>query len=513
MPFEEARQLIQQKNIKSVSEFKQAHANNVLRSDFPSHPQVIYKLDGWTNWADFFGTNNFREIEYLSFEEARNLVQNENLVNNQEWRDYSKNKRPKNIPGNPSLIYKNKGWLSWGDFLGNNNERNIDFLPFEKAREIIRKESIKTSIQWREYSKNKRPKNIPANPDKQYANEGWKNWRDFLGNEIASNYDKVFLDLNAAKEELKKHKIQSVKSWQKFCQSGNKPNNIPRNPPQYYSNKGWKGWHDFLSITNLEKVLNQKYIDYGTAKIFVNNLNIDTQDLWKHYCKSGKKPENIPFYPNSVYKDFGWKGWGDWLGTGRQATKNRKYWNYEKSKKFVSKLKLKNEIEWRLFTKSNQMPDTIPVAPNSVYKEEWKGMGDWLGTGNIAPHKKQFMSYIEAKKFVSKLKLKSQNDWRAFCKSNNRPDNLPTNPQKTYVNSGWISYGEFLGTGSIAPGKQVYLDFKSAKKLAQKLRLRNRTEWEKYCKAGDKPLNVPSSPNYIYKNKGWNGWADFLGKE
>jgi len=44
------------------------------------------------------------------------------------------------------------------------------------------------------------------------------------------------------------------------------------------------------------------------------------------------------------------------------------------------------------------------------------------------------------------------------------------------------------------------------------LNLNSRGEWEKYCKSGNKPKNVPASPQYVYKNKGWKGWPDFLGK-
>ena len=37
------------------------------------------------------------------------------------------------------------------------------------------------------------------------------------------------------------------------------------------------------------------------------------------YCKSGKKPENIPMAAEDVYKNE-WKGLGDWLGTGFVGT-------------------------------------------------------------------------------------------------------------------------------------------------------------------------------------------------
>jgi hypothetical protein len=28
-----------------------------------------------------------------------------------------------------------------------------------------------------------------------------------------------------------------------------------------------------------------------------------------------------------------------------------------------------------------------------------------------------------------------------------------------------------------------------------------------------RPSNIPSNPDEFYKNKGWKGWPDFLGKK
>ena len=35
------------------------------------------------------------------------------------------------------------------------------------------------------------------------------------------------------------------------------------------------------------------------------------------YYRSGKLPTDIPTTPRKTYKDKGWVGMGDWLGTGR----------------------------------------------------------------------------------------------------------------------------------------------------------------------------------------------------
>jgi hypothetical protein len=38
--------------------------------------------------------------------------------------------------------------------------------------------------------------------------------------------------------------------------------------------------------------------------------------LWEDYCRSSKKPTDIPDRPDLVYASE-WKGWVDWLGGSR----------------------------------------------------------------------------------------------------------------------------------------------------------------------------------------------------
>jgi len=45
------------------------------------------------------------------------------------------------------------------------------------------------------------------------------------------------------------------------------------------------------------------------------------------------------------------------------------------------------------------------------------------------------------------------------------------------------------------------------------LGLKSRKEWRDYSKSGKKPDDIPANPDNTYKNKGWNGWGDWLGKE
>ena len=113
----------------------------------------------------------------------------------------------------------------------------------------------------------------------------------------------------------------------------------------------------------------KQFRDFESAREFVRKLNLKTQRKWFEYCKSGDKPDNIPYSPNGTYKNNGWSGFGDWLGTGNVAPQDRVYQSFTEAREFVRKLNLKTWSEWFVYCKSGKKPDDIPGQPWIVYKE------------------------------------------------------------------------------------------------------------------------------------------------
>ena len=98
------------------------------------------------------------------------------------------------------------------------------------------------------------------------------------------------------------------------------------------------------------------------------------------------------------------------------------------------------------FCKSKKKPDDIPTAVHNIYKYSgWVNYGDWLGTSSTSNSKIQFLNFHDAREFVRSLKINSNRNWRIYYKSKKRPKNIPTAPDKTYKNSGWISWEDWLG--------------------------------------------------------------------
>ena len=116
----------------------------------------------------------------LPFEEAREFVRNLGLKNQKEWLEWSKSKRPHNIPSNPKDVYKND-WISVGDWLGNDNVHSSRkyTLSFKELREFVRSLGLKNQTEYIKYCKNNQT-NVPLNVERKYKEE-WISWSDFLG--------------------------------------------------------------------------------------------------------------------------------------------------------------------------------------------------------------------------------------------------------------------------------------------------------------------------------------------
>jgi len=232
--------------------------------------------------------------------------------------------------------------------------------------------------------------------------------------------------------------------------------------------------------------MKKQFRRFNDARKFVHSLKLKNSKEWRDFYKSEKRPDDIPTTPSRAYKNKGWKGMGDWLGTGNIRAMDRKFRSYHDSKIFVNSLKLKTRDEWRDYTKLGKKPDDIPVAPHLVYKNKgWEGFGDWLGTGRIASRNKKFRSFSDANKFAQSLKISSQKKWAEYCNSGTKPSDIPSVPRITYKTK-WKGWGDWLGTGYVSTRDRAKRNFKDARNFVHSLKLKNGKEWRTYCKSGKK---------------------------
>jgi predicted helicase len=252
MPFEEAREIVRSLKIKSAKEYRFQYykKRNAALEFLPSGPERVYYENGWTSWGDWLGTNYIsnREKEFLTFEEAREIVRSYKFKNAKEWQRFAAGEnRPDNIPASPPAIYRDE-WISWGDWLGNNmiSSINRSYLNFHDARTFVRQLKLKSYKEWQIYSKGLDfPMEIPKAPDHVYKTNGWNGWVDFLGNENRKIKIKDFYDFREAKLVMLNLKLKSNREWRNYCKSDQKDPKLPFNPERIYSDF-WLSWPDFL---------------------------------------------------------------------------------------------------------------------------------------------------------------------------------------------------------------------------------------------------------------------------
>jgi len=138
-------------------------------------------------------------------------------------------------------------------------------------------------------------------------------------------------------------------------------------------------------------------------------------------------------------------------------------------------------------------------------------MGNWLGTGYIANQERAYRPFSEARVFVRGLGLQNQVAWRAWTKSGARPDDIPANAYEVYKEKGWVSWGDWLGTGRIAPQDMIFRPFEEARTFVRALELQNQVAWRAWAKSDARPDDIPADPEGVYKDEGWTTWSDWLG--
>jgi hypothetical protein len=285
-------------------------------------------------------------VKWEKFEKAREFARSLELADEHEWQVLVRKRgviKP-GIPFDPDQVYKHLGWKSWEDWLGieSINERSnkisvdtelpvartlwdsqekIRWLPFKEARHAARELGFEYEEEWEVYVEGKfpgrkpLPDNIPPNPQSAYRFDGWKGWKDWL---VAPEKQIEYTNFYKARDFARSLKIREQGEWREFLQNNPALLNefemiLPVRPHLEYKDKGWKSWEDWLGS-------GINYHDFKTTRQFVHSLKLNNKNDWRRYCAgqmAGKpvRTENIYTFPGIAFKNEGWKGWKDWLGT------------------------------------------------------------------------------------------------------------------------------------------------------------------------------------------------------
>ena len=93
----------------------------------------------------------------------------------------------------------------------------------------------------------------------------------------------------------------------------------------------------------------------------------------------------------------------------------------------------------------------------------------------------KYRPFAEARDYVRRLGLKSEDEWRNYLNSGNKPPDIPAGPSRTYKKQ-WKGMGDWLDTGRIADQYREFRPFEEAREFVHGLRLESEDEWREYLK-------------------------------
>lgn len=206
--------------------------------------------------------------------------------------------------------------------------RKIDYRSFEDARDFARALGLRNKDEWTRYAKGEleghepKPKDIPSRVDKIYKGKGWSGFDDFLSTKKAKEIRKSYRSFEQARNFARALRLGREDNWKlyvegKMSDREKLPVDVPANPDDFYKDKGWVSWSDWLSEHyNPEAIV---YRPYEEAVVFANELKLNSIQEWEAY-RNGEDPtrpecpKDIPVWPPRAYKDKGWISWAKWLG-------------------------------------------------------------------------------------------------------------------------------------------------------------------------------------------------------
>ena len=373
-----------------------------------------------------------------TFEQARKFAQKLNLNSGREWEKWHSENKICYMPYNPLREYKNSGWVSMGDFLGTGNISNSsrEYLPFDKAYKLVSKLNFKNYEAYRKYVRDNNLDDLPIDLYKAYKDSPkWKGVKSFLGKDVA------ILPFEEAKKYARALKLDNEKEW-RVWHIENRPKNIPYNVQKHYKNDGWVGFCDFLGNGRVA-THNKKLLNFEQAKQKIHKLGLRSEKEWLEWYRVNQ-PTDLPSYLYYYNKDKNWKGMGDMLGHSRVSNAAKEFLSYDECSKIATDNGVTSRSEWQTWWRANK-PGNIPARPDRSYKNRgWVSWGEFTNTGRIANQNLVYLSFEEAREFVSELKLKSREEWENWYKDN-KPKNIPIDLYQHYKDKGWVSLADFLG--------------------------------------------------------------------
>jgi hypothetical protein len=121
--------------------------------------------------------------------------------------------------------------------------------------------------------------------------------------------------------------------------------------------------------------------------------------------------EALPSQPHVFYQT-NWQSWQAFLLCDKQTTSAE---DVQRLRDVANQLGITTEVEWRLAVLRKQVDGPIKINQS-------EGFNNWSSFLNQGA---EYLSFEELLPFTRSLGLRTQLDWRVWCKTNPKPDNIP----------------------------------------------------------------------------------------
>lgn len=281
--YAEAQSAVQALSIKTQSEYRKHY---LVDSRLPSSPNTSYADAGWIDWYDFLGKE--RSKLYPTYAEAQAAVQSLGIESQSDF-NMRYGGAPR-LPARPDKHYADAGWIDWYDFLGN---KRPDFYPtYAEAQAVVQSLGIQSR---EEYSTRYRDTpRLPARPDKQYSDTGWTDWYDFLGKEKSPWH--TYAKAQAAVQAL------GIVNLPDYNRRYGEDLRLPSSPNKVYADAGWIDWYDFLGNESPSaKIADYPLIWLDVEKWLKTGTNIDQKTAaLKNFLAGFFKAQGLPDEPKHL---------------------------------------------------------------------------------------------------------------------------------------------------------------------------------------------------------------------
>lgn len=169
---------------------------------------------------------------------------------------------------------------------------------------------------------------------------------------------------------------------------------------------------------------------------------------------------------------------------------------------------------------------TFPTASDGGLSESDL---DRLEAARVGKRKPRILPWIRAKEWARSTHMQTEEDWREWIDNGEKKIPLiPSKPDEAYADLGWEGWQDFLNDAavkastekaplvsedleSVKKRKPRLLPWISARMWARSMHMETEEDWKEWIDNGEKktPL-IPSKPDEVYADSGWEGWQDFL---